>query len=213
LDVSLDAPVSPSAVTATAGVSTTSSATLRETLGLPRIATSTTVTGSAGVGVAIIDSGIAPGSDFTGRITGFWDFTRGGIAVQPFDDYGHGTHVAGLIGSSGAASNYEFQGIAPDVRLVGLKVLDANGQGRTSDVIRAIEFVVANKSKLNVQIINLSLGHPILAPAQHDPLVLAVERATQAGLIVVTAAGKKRQKKDRDVGYTGITAAGERPAA
>src|SRR5262249_24034730 len=59
-DVSLDAPVSPSAVAAKARVSTTSSATLRETLGLPRIATSTTVTGSAGVGVAIIDSGIAP---------------------------------------------------------------------------------------------------------------------------------------------------------
>src|SRR5262245_61073830 len=212
-DVSLDAVVSPSAVTAKAALSTTSSATLRETLGLPRLATSTTLTGSAGVGVAIIDSGIAPGTDFTGRITGFWDFTRGGIPVAPFDDYGHGTHVAGLIGSSGAASNYEFQGIAPDVRLVGLKVLDANGQGRTSDVIRAIEFVVANKAKLNVQIINLSLGHPILAPAKHDPLVLAVERATQAGLIVVTAAGNNGQKKNGDIGYTGITSPGNAPSA
>jgi len=212
-DVSLDALVSPTAVTPKAGVSATSSATLRETLGLPRIATSTTLTGSSGVGVAIIDSGIAPGSDFTGRITGFWDFTRGGIPVEPFDDYGHGTHVAGLIGSSGAASNYEFQGIAPEVRLVGLKVLDARGQGQTSDVIRAIEFVVANKSKLNVQIINLSLGHPILAPAAHDPLVLAVERATQAGLIVVTAAGNNGQKKGGDIGYTGIASPGNAPSA
>jgi serine protease AprX len=214
LEVSLDALVSSSAAAAPAkGLSTTSSGTLRETLGLPRIATSTTLTGSSGVGVAIIDSGIAPSSDFNGRITGFWDFTRGGIPVAPFDDYGHGTHVAGLIGSSGAASNYEFQGIAPEVRLVGLKVLDANGQGKTSDVIRAIEFVVANKSKLNVQIINLSLGHPILAPASQDPLVQAVERATQAGLIVVTAAGNNGQKKNGQVGYTGITSPGNAPSA
>ena len=213
-ELSLDATVSPSAVTTPkVALSSTSSATLRETLGLPKVATSTTMTGSSGVGVAIIDSGIAPSSDFTGRITGFWDFTRGGIPVDPFDDYGHGTHVAGLIGSSGAASGYEFQGIAPEVRLVGLKVLDANGQGKTSDVIRAIEFVVANKSKLNVQIINLSLGHPILAPAKHDPLVLAVERATQAGLIVVTAAGNNGQKKNGDVGYTGITSPGNAPSA
>ena len=117
--VSLDATVSAGAVMSRASLSTTSSPTLRETLGLPRIATSATLTGSSGIGVAVIDSGIAPSSDFNGRITGFWDFTRGGIAVEPFDDYGHGTHVAGLIGSSGQASNYEFQGIAPDVHLIG----------------------------------------------------------------------------------------------
>ena len=83
--------------------------------------------GGTGVGVAIIDSGIAPSGDFTGRITGFYDFTHGadGASVAPYDDYGHGTHVAGLIGSSGALSNARFQGVAPAVRLVGLKVLDA----------------------------------------------------------------------------------------
>src|SRR5256885_6132994 len=54
----------------------------------------------AGVGVALIDSGIEPSADFSGRIAAFYDFTRGGIAATPYDDYGHGTHVAGLIGSS-----------------------------------------------------------------------------------------------------------------
>src|SRR5262249_26476205 len=165
------------------------------------------------VGVAIIDSGIAPGTDFFGRITAFYDFTRGGIPVAPFDDYGHGPHVAGLSGSRGAASNREFQGVAPDVRLVGLKVLDGQGQGKTSDVIRALEFVVANKARLGVQIVNLSLGHAILAPAKYDPLVQAVERATRAGLIVVVAAGNNGQKKNGDVGYTGITSPGNAPSA
>jgi len=188
--------------------------TLRETLGLPKVATSSTLTGSTGIGVAIIDSGIAPSADFNGRITGFYDFTRGGAnSVAPFDDFGHGTHVAGLIGSSGVSSNYEFQGIAPSVHLIGLKVLDGTGQGKTSDVIRAIEFVISHQSKLNVQIINLSLGHPILAPAGDDPLVRAVERASAAGLIVVAAAGNNGQKKSGEIGYTGITSPGNAPSA
>ena len=188
--------------------------TLRETLGLPKVATSSTLTGSTGIGVAIIDSGIAPSADFNGRITGFYDFTHGGArSVAPFDDFGHGTHVAGLIGSSGVSSNYEFQGIAPSVHLIGFKVLDGTGQGKTSDVIRAIEFVVAHQSKLNVQIINLSLGHPILAPAGDDPLVRAVERASAAGLIVVAAAGNNGQKKSGEIGYTGITSPGNAPSA
>ena len=191
---------------------TTPANTLRETLGLPRASHSLTPSGS-GVGVAIIDSGIAPLDDFAGRITGFYDFTKGGIPVAAFDDYGHGTHVAGLIGSSGLLSNNQFQGVAPSVTFVGLKVLDKNGQGRTSDVIRAIEYVTANRVKLKVQIINLSLGHPIFAPAKDDPMVQAVERATAAGLIVVASAGNFGQnEKSGKAGYTGLTSPGNAPS-
>ena len=194
---------------------------LRETLGLPAVPGSSTPTGDAGVGVAIIDSGIAPLADFTGRITGFYDFTKGGIPTTPYDDYGHGTHIAGLIGSSGKLAGNVVMGIAPDVRLVGLKVLDGTGAGNTSDVIKALEYVVANQSRLNVQIVNLSLGHPIFAPAADDPLVQAVERASASGLIVVTAAGNYGQvqhgddqaSKTADTGYTGITSPGNAPSA
>src|SRR5262249_58778981 len=93
-DVSLDAPVSPSAVPSPAksGVATTSSATLRETLGLPRIATSTTVTGSAGVGVAIIDSGIAPGRDLTARIPGLRHLTPAAPPLAPHHASPPATH-------------------------------------------------------------------------------------------------------------------------
>ena len=115
--------------------------TLRQTLGLPAVAPST-MNGSTGIGVALIDSGISPSADFLGRITAFYDFTNGrqGLAVAPFDDYGHGTHIAGLIGGSGILSNYAVQGIAPAVKLVGLKVLDSTGQGATSDVIAALQY-------------------------------------------------------------------------
>src|SRR5919198_770048 len=191
----------------------TAASTLRDTLGLLHVATSGTPTGASGVAVAIVDSGIAPSDDFGGRITGFYDFTQGGVATAPYDDYGHGTHIAGLIGSSGKLSNYEYQGIAPDVRLIGFKVLDGVGKGKTSDVINAIEYIVANRDKLNVQIINLSLGHPIYAPAQQDPLVQAVEKASAAGLIVVASAGNFGENPKSGVGYTGVTSPGNVPSA
>ena len=77
-----------------------------------------------------------------------------------------------------------------------LKVLDKNGAGYTSDVIRAVDFAVANRASLGIDIINLSLGHPIFEPAATDPLVQAVERATRAGVIVVAAAGNYGKNPD-----------------
>jgi subtilisin family serine protease len=119
-------------------------AVLRQTLGVG----SSSWTGK-GIGVAVIDSGLeAPyGSDFSGRVTAFYDFTKGGIvSSSPYDDNGHGTHVAGTIGGSGArSSDRDFRGLAPNVKFVILKVLDKNGAGYTSDVIRAVDFAVANR--------------------------------------------------------------------
>ena len=184
---------------------------LRQTLGLPRIAGPLSPAGE-GITVAVIDSGIAPLADL--HISAFYDFTRGGIPAAPFDDYGHGTHVAGLIASSGASSDYQFQGVAPRVALAGFKVLDKNGTGRTSDVIRALEYVTANHALLRVQIVNLSLGHPIYSPAKDDPLVQAVEQASAAGLIVVASAGNAGQNsKTGRSGYTGLTSPGNAPSA
>ena len=186
---------------------------LREILGLPAIAESHGPTGST-VRVAIVDSGIAPTVDFASRIAGFYDFTKGGIPAPPSDAYGHGTHVAGLIGGGGSQAGKQFQGIAPDVRFVGFKVLDKSGTGHTSDVIKAIEYIVANHAALKVQIINLSLGHPIYESAKTDPLVRVVEKAAEAGLIVVASAGNYGENdKTGKVGYTGVTSPGNAPSA
>jgi serine protease AprX len=188
--------------------------TLRETLGLPAVPLFNTPTGD-GIGVAIVDSGITPSVDFNGRLGPFYDFTRNGTATLsvPYDDYGHGTHIAGLIASSGASSRRELMGVAPGARLLGFKVLNEKGEGRTSDVIAAIEFIVANRARLGIRVINLSLGHPIYAPAKDDPLVAAVEAATNAGLIVVTSAGNYGANPDSGrPGYTGITSPGNAPS-
>jgi serine protease AprX len=184
-------------------------AVLRSTLGL-----GTTYSGR-GVGVALIDSGLEMSAEFDGRVRAFYDFTRGGVAAWPYDDYGHGTHVAGTIGGSGALSyNADYRGIAPRVSFVVLKVLDKNGAGFTSDVIRAIDFAVANRRTLGIDIINLSLGHPILEPASTDPLVQAVERAVRAGIVVVVAAGNNGKNRETgELGYAGITSPGNAPSA
>ena len=138
---------------------------LLETLGLEEIDNMGGWTG-AGVGVALIDSGIEGSRDFDDdqgvnqRITAFYDFTQGGIEVNPYDDYGHGTHVAGLVGGNGDTEDYE--GAAPEAHLVVYKVLDAQGAGYTSDVVAAIDHAVAFKDDLDIDVMNLSLGHPIL---------------------------------------------------
>ncbi len=181
---------------------------LMATLALKQPAFGSLPGASAGVGVAVIDSGIEPGLDFGHRITAFYDFTNGDIrATAPSDQHGHGTHIAGLIGS-------RYVGVAPNARLIGLKVLDAEGQGTTDNVIRAIEFAIVNRRALDISVLNLSLGHPIFEPAATDPLVQAVEHAVREGLIVVVSAGNfGRNPQSGVVGYAGIASPGNAPSA
>ena len=172
-------------------------------------------TGS-GVGVAVIDSGIAPVPAFQGRLSSFYDFTATGkpVAKAAFDDYGHGTHVAGLIGGSPTPSNGMYGGVAPGVRLVGLKVLDKNGAGYTSHVISAVEFVAKNRTSLGVNVINLSLGHPIYERAVTDPLVRIVEYAVRRGLVVVVSAGNYGvDSATGRIATAGITSPANAPSA
>src|SRR5262249_8284951 len=95
-----------------------------------------------------------------------------------------------------------------------VKVLDATGAGLTSDVIAALQFLVENRGSLGVNIINLSLGHPIFESAESDPLVRAVERAVAAGIVVVVAAGNKGIDPATGLpGYGGIQSPGNAPGA
>jgi serine protease AprX len=172
------------------------------------------LTGSSAT-VAVIDSGIAPNVDFDTRILAQYVFLGGKtFSSLPYDDYGHGTHVAGLIGSSGVSSNNKYAGVAPGVKLLSLKVLDRRGSGKTSDVINALEFAVANRLRFGIRIINLSLGHPIFESAATDPLVQAVEAAARSGIVVVVAAGNYGTNPiTGETGYAGVASPGNSPSA
>ena len=175
-------------------------------------APTTTRTG-AGVTVAVIDSGMLLDGGLATRLKTTRDFTTGNAnppATSPVDGYGHGTHVAGLIGSDRA----EIKGVAPGVSYVSLRVLDNYGVGMTSNVINAVQWAVANKAAYGIDVINLSLGHPIFEPAATDPLVQAVEAAVRAGIVVVTSAGNMGTNPvTGQVGYAGISSPGNAPSA
>jgi serine protease AprX len=164
----------------------------------------------AGVGVAVIDSGIyGQAPDFantsgTGsRVVYSESFVSG---LDASDQYGHGTHVAGIVGSGGENStgsgfSRTFKGIAPNVNLINLRVLDANGAGTDANVIAAIQRAIQLKSTYNIRVINLSLGRPVFESYKLDPLCQAVEAAWQAGIVVVTAAGNSG--RDNSLGTNG----------
>ncbi len=208
LGVSLDAPLAPHLTTAT-------ETALRKTLALPNASFSYSV--GSNIGVAVIDSGIRSNNDLlASRIIAFRDFTggNGAVAVSPVDGYGHGTHVASLIGGTGEMSTgLQYQGVAPNVNFVGLRVLDDSGAGFTSSVIAAVEWAVANRDAYGIRIINLSLGHPVYEPAAQDPLVQAVEAAVQAGIVVVASAGNCGYNSETgQSGYAGINSPGNAPS-
>ena len=167
------------------------------------------VTG-AGVGVATIDSGVNPWhEDLNGRIVHFADFVN--AQQQPYDDYGHGTHVAGIIAGSGQDSNGARRGVAPGAHLVVLKALDPTGNGFTSNVIAAIDYAIANRSTYNIRVLNLSVAAGVYESFTKDPLTLAAKRAVDSGIVVVAAAGNRGRDTSGQPQYGGIASPGNAP--
>ena len=167
-----------------------------------------------GIGVAVIDSGVyASHDDLNGagapRVAAFVDFLSG--ATDAYDDYGHGTHVAGIVAGNGFDSDGARSGIAPGAHLVVLKALDANGNGRISDVIAALEYAIANKDALNIRIINLSVATGVYESYTTDPLTVAARNAVEAGIVVVTAAGNNGRDPQGRIRHGGVTAPGNAP--
>jgi subtilisin len=133
--------------------------------------------GGAGATVAVIDTGVDCGhEDLAGGCVYGADFTGAG---QPFDDHGHGTHVAGIIGAR--ANGVGTIGVAPESTIHAVKVLSGNGSGALSWVAAGIDWAVTN----NIQVINMSLSATVTSIALSE----AVAAAHAAGVVVVSAAG------------------------
>jgi serine protease AprX len=170
-----------------------------------------------GINVAVLDSGVSAHDDLCGtsglRVVAFKDFV--GKRQQPYDDAGHGTFVAGLIAGNGSQSlpvdqggqaTQQYRGVAPEAGIVSLKVLDSGGSGRESNVIRAIAWAIKNRARYDIRVLNISLGADIVAPAEYDPMALAVEAAWKSGIVVVVAAGN-----EGEFGPGGILSPGNDP--
>jgi serine protease AprX len=151
------------------------------------------VTGS-GVTVAVLDTGIGnllglekDAHNKPGRIVAWKDFIE--ASKKPFDPNGHGSHVAGIIANSQKGADGEWNGIAPDVKLAGVRVLDKYGVGTYETVILGLQWVLHNQARYNIRVVNLSLVAPVQSPYWADPLNQAVTQVWANGITVVVAAG------------------------
>lgn len=149
--------------------------------------------GNRGTAIAVLDTGIARHPDFDQRIIAFRDFVNRKNAI--YDDSGHGTHVAGCICGSGRLSDGRYKGIAPESFLIVGKVLDYKGDGIIENMVSGMEWVLENKEKFNIRILNISIGMGEKADkGRMDMLLDLVDEAWNQGLIVVCAAGNNGPK-------------------
>jgi serine protease AprX len=159
-----------------------------------------------GVGVAVIDTGIAggmadfKGADGTSRVIA--SVVTNPAAVTSGDAYGHGTHVAGIIAGDGTRRSADdplrgqYVGVAPEANLISVKASDELGNATVLDVINGLQFVVDHKSDLNIRVVNLSLESSSQQSYKTDPLDAAVESAWFNGIVVVAAAGNHGSASD-----------------
>lgn len=143
-----------------------------------------------GVGVAILDTGLSPIADFNGRIPAFKDWVNG--KDSPYDNNGHGTHVAGICASDGSLSKGLYRGIAPGANIIPIKILDKYGRGNSLATINGIQWVIDNKDRYNIRVINISAGTS--DRAINIPLVRAAEAAIDCGIAVIAADGNGTSK-------------------
>jgi serine protease AprX len=140
-------------------------------------------TDGSGVGIAVIDSGVAPVADFAGRLVQ----VLGPSQTWSNDDVvGHGSFVAGI--AAGKSSDGKFIGIAPGASLYALNVANPAGV-YSSDVIGALQWVYENAHAYNIRVVNLSLGESLPGSYQQSLLDLALERVWAAGVVVVVSSG------------------------
>jgi serine protease AprX len=145
----------------------------------------------AGIDVAVIDSGVSPVPGLAGRVVNAPDFSADAAVgtVTSLDAYGHGTHLAGLIAGNDPTTG--FTGVAPQSRIVNVKVAAHDGSTTVENVLSGINWVIENAGKggLNIRVLNLSLGLDAEDTYVGDPLAQAVEKAWKKDITVVVSAG------------------------
>jgi serine protease AprX len=144
-----------------------------------------------GVGVALVDTGVAAGASASIRHLVIGPDLSGDSGVAGVDHYGHGTFMAGLIAGAPtlAPDGHTYSGVAPGATLISVKVAGADGSTSLSKVIGGIGWVVAHRDALHIRVLNLSMGVDLDLHNQVNPLDVAVEATWAAGITVVSAAG------------------------
>lgn len=156
-----------------------------------------------GVGVAVMDSGIYLHTDLADRVCAFFDVLN--ERQEPYDDNGHGTHIAGIIGGDGRDSKGQYCGMAPGCHIIGVKILDAKGNGSIPNLIKGTQWVLENKIKYGIRIVNISIGmFPRVGAQLKNEIIQSVEQLWDEGIVVVAAAGNNGPRPGT-ITYPGIS--------
>ncbi len=196
--VTLDATVRSQSLPVASELATT----FNQALGVPTLWTRlfAPATG-AGVGVAVIDTGIDGtlpdfrADDGSSRVIA--TAVTNPQATTVTDTYGHGTDVAGLIAGNGANRSAgdplrgRYAGVAPEANLIAIKAADDQGNSTVLDVLYGIQFAIDHQWQYNIRVINLSLDSTTPESYKIDPLDAAVEAAWFRGIVIVAAAGNR----------------------
>ncbi len=138
--------------------------------------------------VAVLDTGVHAHGDLYGRISEFKDVVNDKVGL--YDDNGHGTHICGIVAGSGRYCKGRILGISAKCPLVVVKVLEKNGNGKVHNVLKGCEYLLKNKKRLNIRIVNISMGAKVLCgDKEMEDLLWGVERLWENGLVVMVAGG------------------------
>lgn len=141
-----------------------------------------------GVTVAVLDTGLTRNADLGDRVVARVDMAPDGTG---YDQYGHGSHMTGLVAGDGTASGGRWKGAAPGANIVSVKVAGWNGATDVSQVLAGLEWVAAHKEQYGIRVVSLSFGTDSSQKTSYDPLNHAVQRLWRSGVLVVVAAGNR----------------------
>lgn len=145
-----------------------------------------------GVTIAVLDTGFWQdmSQNYGNRVLASVDVTNGNKPIKD-DPYGHGTHITAIAASGAQSLNGSYSGIAPSANLVLVRAFNGEGAGRYTDVIAGVNWIIANRAKYKIRVLNLSFGAPPASYYWDDPLNQAVMAAWRAGIVVVVSAGNE----------------------
>ncbi|MBI5029674.1 MAG: S8 family peptidase [Chloroflexi bacterium] len=148
-----------------------------------------------GIGVAVVDSGVNWQTDLysimgVNRVVANVGFNNG-YNVTTFDAYGHGSHVAGVVGGNGRMSNGAYIGVAPQANIINVKVSDDlnNGAGTAKTLVQGLQWVLQNKNTYNIRVVNISINSTVAESYHTSPIDAAAEILWLNGIVVVVSAG------------------------
>jgi len=148
-----------------------------------------------GIGIAIVDSGVDVNKDLitnrgVNRVVADVRFNSDDNQTTS-DGFGHGTHIAGIVGGDGSESHGRYIGVAPMVNIINVKVCNDDGSTKAADIIQGLQWVLENKDEYNIHVVNLSLNSTVAESYHTSPLDAAVEILWFNNIVVVASAGNQ----------------------